>query len=83
MKIDLLDKQIIKLLHDRNEIVKNIAEFKKENRITIFQLERWFEILRTRKKTGKNLELDLQMIAELFELIHKYSIVTQTQIMHR
>ncbi len=83
LKIDLFDKQIIKLLHDRNQIVKNIAEFKKENRITIFQLERWFEILRTRKKTGKNLDLDLQMIAELFELIHKYSIVTQTQIMHR
>lgn len=82
-QIDVFDNKIIQLLNSRKEIVKEIAEFKKNNQLTIFQLERWFEILRTRKKNANELGLDDQMIADLFELIHKYSILTQTQIMHK
>ena len=80
-RIDLLDYKIIELIHNRKQIVKTIAAFKKENKLTIFQIERWFEILKTRKHTAKNLQLDDQMISEIFELIHKYSILTQTKIM--
>ena len=80
-QIDLLDSQIIGLLNDRKKIVKIIAEFKRKNRLTIFQIERWFEILKTRSLIANNLELDNQMVVELFELIHKYSILTQTKIM--
>ena len=78
--IDILDNQIIELLKGRKEIVEVIANFKKQNKLTIFQLERWYEILKTRKIAAKNFDLDEQMIAELFELIHKYSILTQTKI---
>jgi len=80
-RIDLLDYKIIELVHNRKQIVKTIADFKKQNKLTIFQIERWFEILKTRKYRAKNLQLDDQMIAEIFELIHKYSILTQTKIM--
>ena len=71
------------LLNNRKDIVEEIAKFKSKNQLTIFQLERWFEILRTRKEIANNLGLDAQMIAELFELIHKYSILTQTNIMRK
>ena len=80
-QIDLLDSQIINLLNDRKKIVEIIANFKNKNKLTIFQVERWFEILRTRKSLANNLKLDNQMVSEIFELIHKYSILTQTQIM--
>ena len=80
-QIDIFDNKIIELLNNRKDVVEEIAKFKSKNQLTIFQLERWFEILRTRKEVANNLGLDAQMIAELFELIHKYSILTQTKIM--
>ena len=80
-KIDLLDSQIIKLLNDRKQIVKTIADFKNKNKLTIFQIERWFEILRSRKLIANNLQLDSQVVEDIFELIHKYSILIQTKIM--
>lgn len=80
-QIDNFDKNIIELLNSRKDIVKQIADFKNENRLTIFQIERWFEILKTRKENAKSLDLDEKMVEELFALIHKYSILTQTKIM--
>ena len=79
-QIDLLDNQIINLLNDRKKIVEMIANFKDKHKLTIFQIERWLEILRTRKSAAKKISLDRQMVAEIFELIHKYSILTQTKI---
>ena len=80
-QIDLLDKKIIELLNNRKQVVEEIAKFKLKNRVTIFQLERWFEILKTRKEIGKNTGLDSKIITDLFQLIHKHSILTQTRIM--
>ena len=80
-EIDLLDQKTIFLLKKRKHIVEKIANFKNEKKITIFQIERWLQILRTRKKEGEKWGIDSQMISELFEIIHKYSILTQTKIM--
>jgi len=82
-QIDIFDNKIVELLNNRKDVVEEIAKFKSKNQLTIFQLERWFEILRTRKEVANNLGLDAQMISELFELIHKYSILTQTKIMRK
>ncbi|MDC0204647.1 bifunctional 3-deoxy-7-phosphoheptulonate synthase/chorismate mutase type II [Flavobacteriales bacterium] len=82
-QIDIFDNKIVELLNNRKNVVEEIAKFKSKNQLTIFQLERWFEILRTRKEIANSLGLDTQMIAELFELIHKYSILTQTKIMRK
>ena len=82
-QIDNFDTQIIGLLNNRKQVVEHIANFKNENRLTIFQIERWFEILNTRKENASLLGLDEQMVEELFALIHKYSILTQTQIMRK
>jgi chorismate mutase len=69
------------LLKKRKKIVEIIANFKNKNKLTIFQIERWFEIIKSRKSSADNLDLDNQMVVEIFELIHKYSILTQTKIM--
>ena len=81
--IDNLDKQMVELLHSRTNLVKNIADFKLKNNITIFQLERWYEILKLRKLQANELEIDDKMVTDIFEVIHKYSIITQTQIMKK
>ncbi len=78
-KIDLLDKHIIALFRNRKEIVEQIAILKDKNKLTIFQIERWFEILKTRKKYANNLNLEDEYINEIFDVIHKYSILIQTK----
>ena len=76
-KIDILDKKIVSFLANRKKIVEEIAKFKQENKITIFQIERWFEILKKRKQDVKEFGLDEKAIVDIFELIHKYSILIQ------
>tara|TARA_B100001758_G_C18399980_1_gene608369 strand:- start:1522 stop:2574 length:1053 start_codon:yes stop_codon:yes gene_type:complete len=80
-KIDYFDSDIIELLKNRKDIVEEIGLFKKKNKLTIFQLERLYEILETRTSRASKLGLDTEMIEEIFELIHKYSILNQTRIM--
>ena len=82
-QIDDFDTKIIELLNNRKQVVEHIANFKNENRLTIFQIERWFEILNTRKENANLLGVDEQMVEEIFALIHKYSILTQTKIMRK
>ena len=82
-QIDNFDAKIIELLNNRKQVVEHIANFKNENRLTIFQIERWFEILNTRKENANLLGVDEQMVEEIFALIHKYSILTQTKIMRK
>ena len=82
-QIDDFDTKIIELLDNRKQVVEHIANFKNENRLTIFQIERWFEILNTRKENANLLGVDEQMVEEIFALIHKYSILTQTKIMRK
>jgi len=82
-QIDNCDTKIIELLDNRKQVVEHIANFKNENKLTIFQIDRWFEILNTRKENANLLGVDEQMIEEIFALIHKYSILTQTKIMRK
>jgi len=82
-QIDNFDTKIIELLDNRKQVVEHIANFKNENKLTIFQIDRWFEILNTRKENANLLGVDEQMIEEIFALIHKYSILTQTKIMRK
>ena len=82
-QIDNFDTKIIELLDNRKQVVEHIANFKNENKLTIFQIDRWFEILNTRKENASLLGVDEQMVEEIFALIHKYSILTQTKIMRR
>ena len=81
MEIDSIDKKLVDIVGQRTAIVKEIGRYKKENAVTILQIERWFEILNSRKEWGQEMTLDPQMIAELFELIHKHSILTQSHIL--
>lgn len=82
-QIDDFDIKIIELLNNRKQVVEHIANFKNENKLTIFQIDRWFEILNTRKENANLLGVDEQMVEEIFALIHKYSILTQTKIMRK
>ena len=82
-KIDKIDQNIVESLNLRIDLVEEIAKFKLENNLTVFQLERWFEILYKRKEQAIKLGMDPKMVRDIFELIHKYSILIQSQIMKK
>ncbi len=81
--IDEVDMKLLQVLGERTKLVQEIGRFKKQNSVTILQIERWFEILKTRQGMGVSCDLENQMVSELFELIHKHSILTQTDIMKK
>lgn len=76
-EIDLVDEQILKLVQDRIAIAKKIAPVKFDHHLTIFQMNRWFKVLKNRKGLGQELGLSEEVIHELFQLLHKYSIDEQ------
>ena len=81
--IDEVDMKLLHVMGERTKLVQEIGRFKKENSVTILQIERWFEILKTRQEMGVSCHLENQMVSELFELIHKHSILMQTDIMKK
>jgi chorismate mutase len=49
--------------------------------MTVLQVERWNEILRSRLKSGEIKELQGEFIIQLYRLIHEESIRQQTEVM--
>lgn len=76
-QIDNLDEQILSILKERISIVEDIGHVKELNQVQIFQMRRWFKILENRQDSAEKLGLNKEVVHELFQLIHKYSIDVQ------
>jgi len=73
-QIDILDKELIRTLSERMSIVKKIGEYKKEHNLEPLDEKRWSEVLESRKKWARKMELDEEFIEEIFNTIHTKSI---------
>ena len=82
-QIDKIDDLIIQKMAERMAIVEKIGNYKKDNDITILQVNRWDEILNKRVNYGKALKLSPDFTEKLLELIHSESIRKQTEIMNK
>jgi chorismate mutase len=82
-KIDKIDAEILNLMAQRMNVAREIGQYKKEHNMTILQVKRWEEILRTRTKLGVEQELTPEFVAKMYELIHSESIYHQTQVMNK
>lgn len=80
--IDEIDDEIIMKLVKRMELAEKIGTYKKENNVTILQVERWQEIISKRIELGSSMGLSEPFIKKLLEVIHKESIKKQTEIMN-
>lgn len=81
-KIDHLDETIVNMLSERMEISRNIGHYKKQNKVTILQPNRWDEIVRKRVEQGTGKKLTEEFVMQLFEIIHQESIHHQTKVMN-
>ena len=80
--IDKIDDLIIQKMAERMNIAEQIGTYKRDNNITILQVNRWDEILNKRVNYGKALKLHADFTEKLLELIHSESIRKQTEIMN-
>ena len=80
--IDEVDDALLQVLKKRLQIIEEIGKYKKEHNITIFQLERWQEILRTRGQWADKLGLSRQHVEKLCQLLHEESIRIQNGLMN-
>ena len=81
--IDKIDDQIIQKMAERMQIVERIGEYKKDNGVTILQVNRWDEIMHKRSAFAQALKLDSDFTTKLLELVHNESIRKQTEIMNK
>jgi chorismate mutase len=82
-QIDQLDDEIMSRLASRMKISEKIGQYKKENNVTILQVNRWEEIVQTRIALCKAMGLNEEFTSDLLKLIHHESIQVQTKVMNK
>lgn len=81
-KINILDDQLLITLEQRMNLVRKIGQYKKENKITILQNQRWEDIIFSMIEKGKEKGISRETINKVFKAIHQESINQQTTIMN-
>ncbi len=76
-EIDHIDNSILKLIAKRFSTVKQIGEFKGKHNLPPFDNKRWKEVLKSRIGIAKSLNLNIDLIKNIYEFIHIYSIRSQ------
>ena len=77
LQIDEIDDQIISLIKQRFDITKLVGERKKKNNIAVFQQGRYDEILKKNEIRSKRYNLDVNLINDIFNIIHEKSVEQQ------
>ena len=81
--IDEIDYILLENLLKRNEIVKEIGEYKAASGVAVFQLDRWMHILKDRQHYAEESGLDINFVKEIWKAIHNASIKLQTEIVQK
>ncbi len=74
VKIDSLDEQLIKILGERERIVKAIGIYKAKNNIPPLQAARFKQVVDKGIAAGAKENLSAEFITELLNAIHKESL---------
>ena len=82
-QIDQIDDEIMQKFAQRMKISEKIGQYKKENNVTILQVSRWEEIIKTRVALCKAMGLSEEFTTDLLKLIHHESIQVQTKVMNQ
>lgn len=80
-EIDDIDAELLQLLARRMEVSTRIGEYKKQNNVTVVQMDRWKQILSDHIAVGDSLGLDQELVNVVFEAIHQASIRRQSAIL--
>ncbi len=82
-RIDAMDTELMEILSARSEVVKQIAQYKKENNVMALQIDRWTKMMNSRVEGAVSMNLDPTFIKILFQLIHEDSVRSQTELIDK
>lgn len=82
-QIDDFDNQLLELLAQRMRVCREIGQYKKEHNMTVFQANRYNEILEKRGAQASLCGIDPENAARIFELIHQESVRQQLEIINQ
>lgn len=82
-QIDELDNQMMDVLAKRMRVCREIGQYKKEHNMTVFQSNRYNEILEKRGAQASVCGVDSTCAAQIFELIHQESVRQQIEIINQ
>ena len=82
-RIDQIDHEMMEILASRMELVRQIGEYKKQNKVTALQINRWAQMMDDRTNLAAKLHLDETFIKILFQLIHEDSVRQQTELIEK
>lgn len=75
--VDDIDHEIVSLLARRFDLVRQMGEIKKEENLSVLQMQRWKFVLTQRAQWAKERGIDEDFIKELFRCIHAESVNLQ------
>lgn len=80
--LDRLDHDLLEVLGNRMDKIREIGFYKKDQNMTVLQIDRLRSMILERINIGKDLNLDQKFVLKLLQLVHNESIRIQTGIMN-
>lgn len=80
--IDVLDQQLIEILSQRFKTIRNIGEYKLQHNLSVFQRDRWDDVINSRLQQAKTSGVGETFMRQLLMDIHDESIKLQEGSMH-
>ncbi|MGA1380655.1 MAG: chorismate mutase [Schleiferiaceae bacterium] len=78
--LDRIDAQFVDLIQQRQAIVERLAHRKLEQGASVFQMDRWLDMLEQREAQAQTQGLDPNYVKAFFELVHRYSVQHQAAV---
>ncbi len=80
-KLDKIDRELLEILSKRIELIPHVAEYKKTNNIVRYQPDREKEIFESKRKLAKELNINPDLVEEIYKLIISESHRIEKDIM--
>lgn len=79
-QIDALDVQIIELLAKRIQYVRQAGEYKQGHALPALDENRWQQATAARLEQARQLGLPEELIGQIYELIHSYTLQVERDL---
>ncbi|MBR1769871.1 MAG: bifunctional 3-deoxy-7-phosphoheptulonate synthase/chorismate mutase type II [Bacteroidales bacterium] len=81
-EINDIDENICILMAERMNLSKKIAQIKIEKNMTVFQADRWKEVMNRTLERGEQAGLSKDFLQEIYNIIHQESVRLQENIIN-
>ncbi len=79
-EIDELDRELVEIIYQREKKTREIAGLKWKENISIYQKERWLDILQKARKNAKSNQIEIKFIEQIYRILHQESLKIQHQV---